>query len=116
MRNLLLRFLLLLLLVPFQSIGQLKTISGTIKDAHSEEPVPFASVTFKNTTTGNQSDSSGSFRLAVNEWPSDTLEITCVGYQPYYVRVDTKKSQISLTINLERGTFSEGASLKVKVN
>jgi len=52
-----------LLLTTLSATAQRKTISGIIKDAHSEEPVPFASVSFKNTTTGNQSDSAGVFRI-----------------------------------------------------
>lgn len=105
-----------LLLTTLSATAQRKTISGIIKDAHSEEPVPFASVSFKNTTTGNQSDSAGVFRIVVNDWPSDSLEISCVGYQTFYYKVDISQTNINITITLERGTFSEGANLKVKVN
>ena len=75
-----------------------------------------ASVSFKNTTIGKLTDSSGTFTFYLNEWPSDTLEITCVGYQPYRYIIDRKKDSIIVTFNMERGTFNDGASVKVKVN
>jgi Family of unknown function (DUF5686)/CarboxypepD_reg-like domain len=96
--------------------GQKKIIIGTVKDSHSEERIPFASVSFKNATVGKLTDSSGSFSFFLNNWPSDTLEITCVGYQPFLFAIDTKKDSFLLSIPMERGTFNEGVRVKVKVN
>ena len=39
-----------------------------------------------------------------------------MGYQPFRYIIPAKKDSIFLTINLERGTYSEGASVKVRVN
>lgn len=93
-----------------------RIISGTVRDASSEEPVPFASVSFRNTKTGKLTDSSGGFTFYLSNLPSDTLEITCVGYQPFLYLVTKRSDSIYITINLERGTYSEGASVKTKVN
>ncbi len=111
----------ILLLIPaalmaLSSPAQKKTISGIITDSQSEERVPFASVSFRNTTVGKLSDSSGSFSFYLTSWPADTLEITCVGYQPYRFLIPKQKDSVQLSIKLERGTFNEGAQLKVKVN
>ncbi len=65
---------------------------------------------------GKLTDSAGSFTFYFNEWPADTLEITCVGYQPFRYLLEKGKDSILLNINMERGTFNEGAQLKVKVN
>src|SRR5688572_21337285 len=97
------------------SFGQ-KTIKGFIRDAHSEEPVPFASVQFRHTTIGKLTDSSGRFFFYFEEWPSDTIDISSVGYQPYRFSFDKNRDSITITINMERGTFNEGVSVKVKVN
>ena len=105
-----------MLVVALPVLSQTKTIRGTVKDSHSEEPIPFASVSFKNTTIGKLTDSSGSFTFYFNKWPSDTLEITCVGYQPFRLVLATSNDSILTTILMERGTFNEGAQLKVKVN
>ena len=97
-------------------LAQRKIISGVVKDTHSEENIQFASVSFKNTKTGITTDSSGRFSFNLNSWPSDTLEITYVGYQPYRLILNTTKDSIQVTIMMERGTFNDGAHLKVKVN
>lgn len=96
--------------------AQQKIISGVIKDSHSEEGIPFASIQFKNSTTGKLSDSAGSFSFYLNNWPSDTLVVTSVGYQPFYYLIDKNRDSIFVTLNMERGTFNEGVELKVKVN
>jgi hypothetical protein len=62
--------------------GQKKFISGIVKDAHSDERIPFASIQFMHSTIGKLSDSAGTFYFYLDEWPSDTLVFTYVGYQP----------------------------------
>jgi hypothetical protein len=98
------------------SVAQKKIISGVVKDSHSDESIPFASVSFKNTTVGKLSDSSGGFSFYLKNWPSDTLEITCVGYQPFKFFIDKTKDSILINAIMERGTFNEGVRVKVKVN
>ncbi len=105
-----------LIIVSAQVFSQSKTIAGIVKDAHSEEIIPFASVTFKNTTVGKLTDSAGFFSFYLSHWLSDTLEISCVGYQPYRIALDKSKDSLTLGILLQRGTFNEGAQVKVKVN
>ncbi len=96
--------------------AQRKVISGVIKDSHSEEPVPFASISFKNSTIGKLSDSAGHFYFNLTNWPSDTLEITCVGYKPFFKVIDKNKDLIEAEIMMERGTFNDGVTVKIKVN
>ncbi|HLF46890.1 MAG TPA: DUF5686 family protein [Chitinophagaceae bacterium] len=108
-------FLFSILLTTVVS-GQKKIISGIIKDAHSDERIPFASVQFQNSTIGKLSDSAGSFFFYLNEWPSDTLLITYVGYQPYKLYIRPTQDSLSIDIVMERGTYNEGAKVKVKIN
>jgi len=96
--------------------AQQKIIRGVVQDSHSEERIPFASVSFKNTTVGKLTDSAGAFSFHLNDWPSDTLEITCVGYQPFPFIIDKRRDSIAVNFNMERGTFNDGAQIKVKVN
>lgn len=112
--QLLLLFTLLITALPV--LSQTKKVTGTVKDAHSEEPIPFASVSFKNTLIGKLTDSAGIFSFSLTKWPSDTLEISCVGYQPYLLVLASGKDSIHTNIMMERGTFNESAQLKVKVN
>ncbi|HUM64462.1 MAG TPA: DUF5686 family protein, partial [Chitinophagaceae bacterium] len=99
-----------------QAVAQTKLISGKVKDSHSEEAIPFASVSFQNTTIGQLTDSSGQFLLRLSAWPADTLLVTCVGYQPFVLPVDKNLDTIQIDIVLERGTYTEGVKVKAKVN
>ncbi|MFT3979089.1 MAG: DUF5686 family protein [Ferruginibacter sp.] len=104
------------LLITSASSAQNKWISARVKDAHSEEPVVFASVLFKNTTVGKLTDSSGSFSFSMAKWPADSILITCVGYQPIAVAVDPSKDSIEIDILMQPGRFMEGAVVKATVN
>jgi hypothetical protein len=116
MKKKLLLFLAVLLFVSFVPKAQQKILTGVIKDSHSEEKIPFASISFKNTTIGKLSDSAGTFSFYLRQWPSDTIEITCVGYQPYRYIINHSKDSVFAIIAMERGTFNEGVKVKVKVN
>ena len=83
---------------------------------HSEETIPFASVVFKETTVGRLTDTAGKFSFRLQSWPSDTLLITCVGYQPFTFTIPKSKDSIALIILMERGTFNVGVSVRVRVN
>jgi hypothetical protein len=98
------------------ALSQRKILAGVVKDAHSDEPIPFASLQFVNTTVGKLSDSSGKFEFNLAQWPSDTLEITCVGYQFYKLYIPPGLDSITISIIMERGTFNEGAQVKTKIN
>src|SRR4026209_879287 len=93
-------FLLFLLLPGMFALSQRKILAGVVKDAHSDEPIPFASLQFINSTVGKLSDSSGTFVFNLTQWPSDTLEITCVGYQPYKLFIPASLDSISVDIIL----------------
>jgi Family of unknown function (DUF5686)/CarboxypepD_reg-like domain len=109
-------FLIFLFLPGMFALSQRKILAGVVKDAHSEEPIPFASLQFINSTVGKLSDSSGTFVFNLAKWPSDTLEVTCVGYQPYKLVIPANRDSITIDIIMERGTFNEGAQVKTKVN
>jgi hypothetical protein len=114
------RKLLLVIILGFLPamlvFSQQKIISGVVKDSHSAETIPFASVQFINSGVGKLTDSAGHFIFLFSKWPSDTLLITCVGYQPYKLFISPVKDSIMVEIIMERGTFNEGAKVKTKVN
>jgi len=96
--------------------AQTKFISGTVRDEHSEEPIPYASVFFPNTRYGHLTDSAGHFSFVFENWPNDTLMVTTVGYQKYIFPFKKQQDSMELNILLERGTFIEGVVVKAKVN
>src|SRR6186997_3244262 len=109
-------FLIFLFLPGMFALSQRKILAGVVKDAHSEEPVPFASIQFINSTVGRLSDSSGTFQFNLAQWPSDSLKVTCVGYQPYKLFIPPTLDSVTIEIIMERGTFNEGAQVKTKIN
>src|SRR5689334_6216010 len=104
--------LLTVLLISLNVSGQVKILRGVIRDVHSLEAVPFASIEFKKTSTGKLSDSAGAFEFRFNEWPSDTVLVTYVGYQDFLLPIDSnlirnaKNNVIDITIQLERGKYA----------
>ncbi len=56
-------------------------ITGTVVDADSDEPLPFATVGLKNTGKGTVSNANGEFGMNIHPgWPADTLSISYLGY------------------------------------
>jgi len=56
-----------------------KIIEGTILDKETKKPVPFASIGIIGTAKGTSSNLNGQFSVSLNE--TDSLKISCVGYE-----------------------------------
>ncbi len=99
--------------------AQTKVLKGVIKDQHSGERVPFASVRFKISGIGKLADSSGSFNFHFERWPHDTLEITSVGFQDFRLAINPsqlKNDTLTLNVNLEAGKYNTGVVIVQKVD
>ncbi|MCD2425204.1 DUF5686 and carboxypeptidase regulatory-like domain-containing protein [Niabella pedocola] len=109
------RLVLLCWIVLLQvSLRAQNGVSGVIRDKHSEELVPFVSFQFKNTNTGFIADSAGNFHFETAQWPSDTLEISNVGYETQLVPVSALKKE--MIIYLEPRTYDDGVVVKAKID
>lgn len=97
-------------------ISQRKILTGYVKDSHSDEPVPFASVYFAKTERGKLTDSSGHFEFVFNEWPKDSIIISYVGYNNFSRFIDSNKDTINLLINLDRSVSKREVVVKSHVN
>lgn len=77
------RFLPLLSLIffSFTLFAQTKTITGTVTDAATKEPMIGATVLVKGTPTGTATDGDGKFSITVPEG-AKALTISYVGYTP----------------------------------
>ncbi len=108
---------LLILLFCFTSVfSQTKIISALIKDSHSDEVIPFASVLLKKSKIGKLSDSAGRFIIRVNEEAlNDSLLITYVGYKNSATSLSIPKGDtLFLTISMERGSLQKEVVVKSK--
>ncbi|MFM2327263.1 MAG: hypothetical protein RIR31_1465, partial [Bacteroidota bacterium] len=87
----------LFLLLTVAVSAQNKTVTGTIVNNETGEPVTNASVRVKGTSKGVNTDSKGVFTLNVPE--STILEISSVGFKPIEVPVDfSAPMQIKLAV------------------
>jgi hypothetical protein len=111
-------FLLLLLfnLLAASLFGQGVRLKGMVKDIHSDEPIPFATVEFLHARVGKLTDSAGNFRFNLSRWPSDSLVVTYVGFEAYKVRLDTSLKEIDLVIPLERSRIKTEVVIRGKIN
>ena len=99
--------------------AQSKILKGIIKDQHSDERIPFASINFKRSGAGKLADSAGAFTFRFERFPSDTLEITYVGYKDYKIFIDpelAKHDTINLVISMERGKYAAEVIVKRKID
>ncbi len=77
------------------SNAQITRISGKVTDALTGEPIPFASVIFKKTSIGVNTNIDGQYTLETDT-PGDSLTVQFLGYLP--VTLPVKKNQTQ-TIN-----------------
>lgn len=68
-----------------------QTLTGTVTDAETSEPLPFTSVYLSNTTYATDSDTAGTYTLAGIPAGRYTLAVRVVGYTPYYQTVTLQK-------------------------
>ena len=106
--------MLVLLVISEESEAQTKFISGLVKDGHSDEFLPFASVRFKNSTVGKIADSSGAFSFQFTHWPSDTLVITSISYEPYYFLIPHNKDTVYIMAAMQAGKANAEVIVKAR--
>ena len=87
-------FLLLSLFLTFAAAAQTTKVRGSVRDADTGEPVPFASVYFDGTVIGISSDLDGNFSLETRSREITTLTAHLIGYEPQ-------------TVTVAKGSFSE---------
>ena len=72
--------------LPTSGFAQLTKIKGVVIDASTLQPIPFASIFFKNTTIGISAGFEGEFSLEVDV-PEDTLVASALGYHNAFIKI-----------------------------
>ncbi|HEY0355224.1 MAG TPA: DUF5686 family protein, partial [Flavisolibacter sp.] len=113
------RVLVFFFSATFSVKAQEKIIMGVVKDQHSGEPVPFASIQFKISGSGQLADSSGSFRLRFPGVKGDSLLITSVGFQDFALATNSLQfvnDTARLLVQMVPGKFTAEVVVRQKVN
>src|SRR5690625_7640319 len=87
---------LIAFLLNLQARAQ-ETSQGSVLD-QDDEPVPWATVAVKSTTSGTTTDLDGTFSLKVEESLPVTLSISFVGYKTHEIEVDDTDDDISIVL------------------
>jgi hypothetical protein len=108
--------IIFLFAIPLVAIAQSITISGSIRDAHTQEPIAYASVYLQTSGIGKVSDSSGSFSFHLNNLTTDTLIVSYVGYEIFKIPVSLLNDTISFDIQLLRGKANTDVVVRSSIN
>jgi Family of unknown function (DUF5686)/CarboxypepD_reg-like domain len=92
------------------------SFKGVIQDAHTKEPVSYASIYFKRSGVGKTSDSAGNFSFYISNFKKDTLVVSYVGYELFTLPVTDSINESSIVIQLQRGAASNGVIVRTKFN
>ena len=98
------------LFVALSMAAQTTKVKGTVRDADTDEPIPFASVFFDGTVIGISSDLEGNFSLETRETNLTTLTAHLIGYEPQSVTV-TKGAFSEVTFLLRKDLRQLNAAL-----
>ena len=109
-------FLLIALIFFAAGLEAQTTLTGKIIDAHTKEPVPYASVYLKKSGIGQTSDSAGNFIIHINNLQHDSLVISYVGYESFMIPVTEANDNRALDIQLQRGGLTGNVIIKAKFN
>ena len=109
-------FLFVLLFCTVKVHAQGFVLTGTIRDAHTKEPVSYASVYFARSGNGKISDSAGNFSFSITNLTRDTLVISYVGYALSKIPSSAFINGKPLVIDLQRGGATNEVIVKSKFN
>ncbi|UAM98725.1 TonB-dependent receptor [Polaribacter litorisediminis] len=87
-------FLMLFCWVPLVLFSQQLKVSGTIKDAKTNDVLPGVSIVIKGTTTGTSSGMDGDYSIQAKI--NDILIFSYLGYEAKEVKITTQNLNISL--------------------
>ena len=82
---------LFLLILAFPSLSQVLTLSGTVKDAVTNSPLPAANIRVVGTTKGTVANSMGVYRLAL-ENDRYAIVYSFIGYRTDTLHISLEQS------------------------
>lgn len=96
----------LILLFAFSCSTLFAQLSGTLTDDRGE-PLPFASIYLKGSTTGTTSNAKGEYSLTLNPGTYDVI-FQYIGYEPKTIRVTMTREPYKLDVSLKEAAIELG--------
>lgn len=97
---------LMLVFIGASAIAQEQTVSGTIRDAADNSPLPGVSVRIKGTKTGTTTNSAGLFSIKASK--GQVLVFSFLGYKPVEMTVgDNKVINLNMTETADKQQLGE---------
>jgi hypothetical protein len=98
-------------------MAQQYKVSGIVRDAHSQEIIPFATLQFVNTQTGMVSDADGKYLFELNVIPSDSMLVRVMGYNILKMPVNRSLKEQTINFDITRSDVSlKTYEVKANVN
>lgn len=101
--------LLLALLFSFfiaEAQNQQRIVTGTITDAATGEPIPFANIILKGTTIGTITDVDGRYSITIPQG-EQTLEISFIGYKSQQFKIAHSVTKVDIALEAESTALDE---------
>ena len=103
-----LRYIILLLfaLLPLGIRAQTFTVSGTVTDKGTGEPVEFATVVLEASEQWAVADDKGKFSIPGVSVPKTVISVACLGYVTYSVEITISKDIANFKVQLQQDNLT----------
>lgn len=108
--------LVLLLLAPVVAEAQQTTtaVQGRVRDAETNEPIPFVQIVFEGTTIGTETDMDGKFSIS-NTQGLTKLQFRMMGYEAQSFKAEKGKTKKRVTVKMvPRGKTLQAVEITAK--
>src|ERR1017187_4650667 len=97
-----------LILIAVQLSAQAQTISGTVKDAETQQPLSFCNISVLKSTVGITTDAIGKFKITLPQnIRTPKLVVSFLGYAFDTVQVSAEKNNYEILLKPRQGTLNE---------
>ena len=79
--------------------GLLTKVEGRVRDAETNEPIPFVQIVFEGSTIGTETDMDGKFSLS-NDKGLTKLQFRMMGYEPQSFKAEKGKTKKRVTVKM----------------
>lgn len=101
-------FGLLAVVYSYKAYGQSLTIEGLVVDNKTNQPLAFAAIGIKSTTTGTATNSEGRFILTIPGNLNDSVFFcSYMGYKSFEIKVKEAPSKMRIALELDTFTLDE---------